>query len=246
MPIDFLCGQCQHTLRVPEESAGKKARCPQCGHVQAIPEADPPPGGGFDVGQFERPASSGMGGPTQLSGPGAPGGSGAGYSSSGPYQPQQPQQPETPYQSYPGESPQHRPNPYQSPAGPGYYAPQPKTRGQVEARVKPPAIALMIVAALSGLMALFMVFVGAMAVADQGGNPDEGDFFAFAFFIGIFVVQVVIGIGAARMMVLKNYGFAITAAILSLLSGLCCQLLMPFGIWALVILCDSDTRAQFR
>ena len=93
-------------------------------------------------------------------------------------------------------------------------------------------------------MALLWVFIGIMAISENG-NADEGDAFMLAFFIGMFFAQLVIMIGAARMMVLKNYGFAITAAILSLLTGVCCQLLMPFGIWALFILCDSDTRSHF-
>ena len=42
MPIEFTCQQCQNTLRVPDDSAGKKSRCPQCGNVQQIPLASAP------------------------------------------------------------------------------------------------------------------------------------------------------------------------------------------------------------
>ena len=35
--IEFLCDQCKKRLRVPDESAGKKAKCPQCESVQDIP-----------------------------------------------------------------------------------------------------------------------------------------------------------------------------------------------------------------
>ncbi len=37
MPIEFRCRQCHKLLRVPDESAGKQAKCPACETVQAIP-----------------------------------------------------------------------------------------------------------------------------------------------------------------------------------------------------------------
>jgi len=41
MPITFGC-ECGKQLRVPDESAGKRARCPECGEVVSVP-----------AGQFE-------------------------------------------------------------------------------------------------------------------------------------------------------------------------------------------------
>jgi hypothetical protein len=48
MPIEFRCPACQQQLRVPDESAGKNAKCPKCGTIAAIPSANlaagaPPP-----------------------------------------------------------------------------------------------------------------------------------------------------------------------------------------------------------
>src|SRR5690606_28132626 len=37
MPIEFNCTGCQKRLRVPDASAGKKARCPDCGSIQDVP-----------------------------------------------------------------------------------------------------------------------------------------------------------------------------------------------------------------
>lgn len=37
MPIEFHCPGCQRILRVPDETAGKQAKCPQCGAVSTIP-----------------------------------------------------------------------------------------------------------------------------------------------------------------------------------------------------------------
>ena len=42
MPITFNC-PCGKTLRVPDDSAGKRAKCPACSAVVAIPLPPPPP-----------------------------------------------------------------------------------------------------------------------------------------------------------------------------------------------------------
>lgn len=35
--MEFLCSQCRNTLRVPDEIAGRKAQCPNCGAIQIVP-----------------------------------------------------------------------------------------------------------------------------------------------------------------------------------------------------------------
>lgn len=40
MPIAFNCA-CGRTLRVPDASAGKRARCPVCSAVVTVPEPEP-------------------------------------------------------------------------------------------------------------------------------------------------------------------------------------------------------------
>jgi hypothetical protein len=39
MPIEFRCGQCNQLLRVPDDSAGKNARCPKCQALMTVPAA---------------------------------------------------------------------------------------------------------------------------------------------------------------------------------------------------------------
>ena len=39
MPIEFNCPACQSRIRTPDGSAGKMARCPQCGAVATVPIA---------------------------------------------------------------------------------------------------------------------------------------------------------------------------------------------------------------
>src|SRR5437660_1012797 len=38
--ITFRCGNCQHVLKVGMEKAGRKAKCPKCGHGVTVPGAD--------------------------------------------------------------------------------------------------------------------------------------------------------------------------------------------------------------
>jgi len=43
MPIEFRCSGCGRLLRTADESAGKQAKCPECGTTQPIPHQAPPP-----------------------------------------------------------------------------------------------------------------------------------------------------------------------------------------------------------
>lgn len=42
MPIEFVCPACQTTLRVSEQHAGKKAKCPHCQSVMQVPMQSAP------------------------------------------------------------------------------------------------------------------------------------------------------------------------------------------------------------
>ena len=48
MPIEFRCNQCGRLLRTGDETAGRQAKCPECGGLTAVPEpgASPPEAGG--------------------------------------------------------------------------------------------------------------------------------------------------------------------------------------------------------
>ncbi|MFH1921899.1 MAG: DUF975 family protein [Planctomycetota bacterium] len=43
MPIEFRCTQCNRLLRTQDETAGKKAKCPECGTILPIPVPGHPP-----------------------------------------------------------------------------------------------------------------------------------------------------------------------------------------------------------
>lgn len=64
MPIEFHCPECGKLLRVPDDAAGKQARCPSCGAVATIPAgpgAASPPGAaaGSSTAPFGGPLPSG-------------------------------------------------------------------------------------------------------------------------------------------------------------------------------------------
>ena len=61
MPIEFRCAKCSRLLRTPDDSAGKQAKCPECGEVTTIPAgSDPPtPPAGGPASPFG-PASAGQ------------------------------------------------------------------------------------------------------------------------------------------------------------------------------------------
>ncbi len=77
MPIEFGCTQCGKQLRTPDETAGRQAKCPQCGAVMQIPgiasaapQSAPPPASPFgeppnsDAQGWNPYASPSIGGPS--------------------------------------------------------------------------------------------------------------------------------------------------------------------------------------
>jgi phage FluMu protein Com len=59
MPIEFRCTRCGRLLRTPDDTAGKQAKCPECGAEQTIPEpgeaGSPPPPPGAQTSPFQGP-----------------------------------------------------------------------------------------------------------------------------------------------------------------------------------------------
>ncbi|MAE63961.1 MAG: hypothetical protein CMJ18_06775 [Phycisphaeraceae bacterium] len=79
--IRFKCDSCGKKIKVGTEHAGRRAKCPQCGHVLTIPAASPPEDEDYELDA----SSSGMdaprdpqeaAAPTEAPGPEAPAGGG--------------------------------------------------------------------------------------------------------------------------------------------------------------------------
>lgn len=100
MPIEFRCTGCQKLLRTPDESAGKKARCTNCGAIVDVPL--PGSSSGADASPavpsvFENPFAEPGNAPASAAGPG----------SSAP-----------PFGAPPGPQPSWGDNPYAAPRSP--------------------------------------------------------------------------------------------------------------------------------
>jgi hypothetical protein len=222
MPIEFRCLNCARLLRTPDDTAGKQAQCPECGKLTTVPGPEPAVSGASPLGG----AASGT-----------PFGAGAA----------------------PPSRPTDAENPYQAPTQYGQ-APRVPYMGvgpPPASRVAGPAIALIVTGALGAALSLgdliltVLLSAGLAAAAHQ---PDAlgGMMFQVAFGIvgDLFrlAMAVLVILGALKMKNLENYGFAMAAAIIAMVPCIspCCCLGLPFGIWAIVVLCDAQVKTAFR
>ncbi len=72
MPIEFPCPGCQRTLRTPDGSVGKQARCPECGTIQVVPRPQGMPDAAAPSGQEAGGGTSGSLEGSYRSAPGYP------------------------------------------------------------------------------------------------------------------------------------------------------------------------------
>lgn len=134
--------------------------------------------------------------------------------------------------------------------------PQPPDQQQILALVKPPAIALIVVAVIGMLLALLAIglnLLGMGLVAAEGNGDEEtlivmlsGGFGVLGSLIGLLVGAAII-MGALKMMKLQSWAFALAVSIVAMVPIVspCCVLGLPVGIWALIILCRQDVKAAF-
>lgn len=121
--------------------------------------------------------------------------------------------------------------------------------------VKAPAILLMAVAGLGGLLQLAAVAINVM-FGDRvrvGGLTIKllGTEVALAGGVLGIIAVVVAGVilyGARCMMRLESYRLAAAASVAALIPFIspCCLLGLPAGIWALIVLNRADVKAAFR
>lgn len=126
-------------------------------------------------------------------------------------------------------------------------------RALAQSQVNGPAIALMIVSAGSALFYLFatamVLFAGGITFV-QGAAPSDalGLGIGAAMYAFWAVAAVVCFAGAVRMKALKSYDLAVTSAVLAILpctTYVCCMLMTPFGVWALVVLLKPEVKSAF-
>jgi len=128
-------------------------------------------------------------------------------------------------------------------------------------RVKLPAIFLIVTAAIGMLwqvigllLNIFGAGMGAILASRQGMMEEPALMNLMSGGIGIVSsviglgIGVVVLLGAVRMMALSSYGLALAGAILAMIPCIspCCVLGLPFGIWALVVLMNTEVKAAFH
>ena len=131
-------------------------------------------------------------------------------------------------------------------------------------KIKAPALALKIIAALNFILAIWDLFklVFFPPAIDQllADHPQLNDpsilkilhlaYGPLGMGEAVFgmAMSVLIFVGAVKMQRLKNYEFAFVAAILAMIPCLtpCCFLGLPFGIWALVVLNRKNIKSEFH
>jgi phage FluMu protein Com len=239
MSIEFGCCECGKLLRVPESSAGKKARCPACGAIQDVANLPEAPISQPIVAPANRPEPRPIS-TTTAPHPESPFADTA--SSRNPFADGAVTESNNPFAS-------SATNPYAAPAsGVGMVSQGmfgPGSQAWARTSVEGPAKWL---AAVGGVVIIFSAI--GLAINLPGfirNGVAEGAIFLI---IGRSVMVIPYGIvifGAIRMKQLKNYNLAIAASILAMLPcSACCILGLPVGIWSLVVLCNRDIRAAFQ
>lgn len=129
----------------------------------------------------------------------------------------------------------------------------------VLAKIKIPAIGLIITGSLNGLIGLLTLLSGLLrlvGVVKEQTPTDEAERLGyyigtgFGYGVGFFslILAPVIIFGGMKMLKGEKIGLAKTAAILAILpiSSCCFVIGIPFGIWALFILLKPEVKAAFE
>ncbi len=220
VPIEFQCEQCRHRLRTPDDSTGKKSRCPQCGHIQAIPD-------------LETSGATESSGPSDEALEPLPS---ANRLDESPVA-KTPSQYANPFADAP-QTPD--PNPYAAP----YAASMPTATPPDPRATVLPGIFLIVFAAITSLLLALSIVVGIMSVLDEGAQED--DVFAFVFLGITLAVQLLILWGGINMVRRRGYVMAMVGAIVAIAPiSVCWCLSVPFGVWALVTLLKTGMREVF-
>lgn len=138
----------------------------------------------------------------------------------------------------------------------------------VDGRVRPPGIAMMIAGGVFALLtmgggALYAALFGFAAIAPKSpssASSSQDETIALAIFITLIVVGVAVMLvlygliifGGWSLMNRRRYAFALTGSVLTLLAGVPCSCIpvntlvfLPIGIWSLIVLMDPGVKDSF-
>lgn len=126
-------------------------------------------------------------------------------------------------------------------------------------KVRPPAIALILVGSMNGGLALMLLASGLLRLVgliDTGPSPTAGaertgyligTFAGYAVAFVCLALAPIIIFGGIKMMKGQKFGLARAAAVLAILPLTSCCFLagIPVGIWTLIVLAKPEVKALF-
>ena len=226
MPIEFECLNCLTTLRVPESAAGKKARCPKCQAILAVPgQASSSP---LDPDTSPYLPTPGSLGETKT------------YPQVNEYA-----KPQSDFQDvkYGNSNPTESANPYAANLGVGIGS------AHIDESFKSRLMAAGIVQLVINLLFLFWLCFSVMTLfvemLEQGIRDDTiGPLVLASVMCGM---QFVGAAGSVSMISKRRRGLALTGTILSMISGVCCCFIPTLiGVFPLVVLMEEPARRLMR
>jgi hypothetical protein len=133
------------------------------------------------------------------------------------------------------------------------------TREQALAKVKLPAIFLIVVAALNTIWQLISIILNVigtgmsfMGSASSDMPPEVAAMMSGGIGIVVSIIAILLGVvillGAFKMMKLQSWPFALIATIIAMIPCIwpCCCIGPPIiGIWSLIVLLNKDVKAAF-
>lgn len=131
---------------------------------------------------------------------------------------------------------------------------------EILAKLKTPAIALIVIGVSNFGLSLLAVFSGLLRLTGIGGlnelpmNYDErmgfivGSVIVYGIASSGLIVGPIIVYGGIQMMNGRKYAFALTAAVLSIVPFISCGFFLstPIGIWVIYILRDPEVKSFFK
>lgn len=240
MPIEFLCSACPKKLRVPDNSVGKKVKCPSCGQLQVIPgTATPPAAAAPDLFQDLQSES-----PDSLPFPMETG-------EANPFG-------ETSHNPFESPSPAaSTPSPYMAP--PRSNSSGGMTRETAKILLTIPAAILLVIQAINLCFAALMVFgMGFIMMNPPQGADDQQQMALLMIACGggvICLMSIAAIIGLVSAILRKSYamswvgmllGMIPCTLMLSCVTMLIGIIAMMVGVWGIVMLCLPEGKAQFR
>ena len=111
--------------------------------------------------------------------------------------------------------------------------------------VKAPAIAMMVMGAVSALLVLLRAVTILAHLADA--DPEGKTYYLIGAALGLAItlpIYILVFLGAWKMFQMESWGLALTGAILVTLCMFFCMG-FPVGVWAIVVLSLRDVRRAF-